>query len=50
MIRRTFQHKEDQYDQVFKQMSYLAKIIDEDITPSDTKKIFYSQYKKKKSR
>ena len=50
MIRRNSEYKEDQYNQVFKQMSYLAKIVDEDITPSDTKKIFYSQYKRKKSR
>lgn len=50
MIRRGQADFSQKYDEVFKQMSYTAKSEADDVTPSNVKKVFYSQYKRDKSR
>ncbi|MEA4863609.1 MAG: inovirus-type Gp2 protein [Victivallaceae bacterium] len=50
IIRRGTPEYQEQYDKVYKQLSYLAKNDPDDVTPSGERKIFYSQYKRKKSR
>jgi hypothetical protein len=50
MIRRGSPHFWEQFDACFLQMSYLAKRDPKDIIPSDTRKVFYSRYNRKKCR
>ncbi len=50
MIRRNSPEYKNQYDQTFRQMSYLAKKDDDDITPQGEKAVFYSQFRRGKSR
>lgn len=50
MIRRGESDFAQQYDAVHQQFSYMAKRTPEDTTPSNIKKVFYSQYKRKQSR
>ena len=50
MIRRGSPHFQEQFDACFRQMSYLAKQDPNDIIPSDTRKVFYSRFKRKKCR
>ena len=50
MIRRNTPEFQEQYDDVHRQMSYLAKSEADDVTPSNRRKVFYSQYKRENSR
>ena len=50
MIRRNSPAFQDQFDECYKQMSYLAKEKSDDVIPSDVRKVFYSRYNKKKAR
>lgn len=50
MIRRNSAHFQDQFNDCFRQMSYLAKDTDDDIVPSPERKVFYSRFNRKKCR
>ena len=50
MIRRSSPEFEKQFDACYERSTYLAQNKDDDIIPSDQRKIFYSRYKRKKCR
>jgi len=50
MIRRNSPAYQEQFDECYRQMSYLAKDKSNDAIPSDVRKIFYSRYNKQQAR